>query len=134
MKPSFVGAARTRNHSAATRWHGALLLLLLGFSSLILLGCHRDAEQRLKKAIVGSWEDVRFPTATLQFNADGTLVMESRSQHRTCLYDIPDYTHIRFDCNPAGTPASPQLYTISMTSDDKLVITEGEEVGTYRRK
>lgn len=133
MKPSFVRAARTRNPDAATRWLRALLLLL-GSSSLLFDGCHRDAEQRLKKAVLGSWEDVRFPRATLQFNADGTLVMESPSQHRICLYDIPDYTHIRFDCNPAGTPASPQLYEISVSSDNKLLIREGQEVGTYRRK
>src|SRR5258706_16397752 len=104
MKPSLARAARTRNPDAATRWHRALLLLLLGFSSLLLQGCHRDAEQRLKKAVVGSWEDVRFPTATLQFNADGTLIMDSGAEHRICLYDIPDYTHIQFDCNPAATP------------------------------
>jgi hypothetical protein len=134
MKPSFARDARTRNPLAATRWLRALLLLVLGSNSLLLQGCHRDAEQRLKKTVLGSWEDVRFPTATLQFNADGTLVMESRSQQRICLYDIPDYAHIRFDCNPAGTPASPQLYEISVTSDDKLLIREGQEVGTYRRK
>jgi hypothetical protein len=134
MKPSFVRAARTRNPDAATRWLRSLLLLLLGSSSLLLQGCHRDAERRLKSAVLGSWEEVRGTKETLQFNADGILVMESPSQQRICLYDIPDYAHIRFDCNPAGTPASPQLYGISVTADDKLLITEGQEVGTYRRK
>jgi hypothetical protein len=132
MKPSFMRAAGTRNPDAATCWLRALLLL--GSSSLLLQGCHRDAERRLKNAVLGSWEEVRGTKETLQFNADGTLVMESRSQHRICLYDIPDYAHIRLDCAPAGARASPQLYEISVSSDDKLLISEGQDVGTYRRK
>src|SRR6267378_2822350 len=87
MKPSFMRAAGTRNPDAATRWLRALLLL--GSSSLLLQGCHRDAERRLKNAVLGSWEEVRGTKETLQFNADGTLVMESRSQHRICLTTFP---------------------------------------------
>jgi hypothetical protein len=53
MKPSFMRAARTRNPDSATRWLRALPLLL-GSSSLLLQGCHRDAERRLKER--SSWK------------------------------------------------------------------------------
>jgi hypothetical protein len=134
MKPSFVRTARTKNPDTATRWPRTLLLLLLGSSSLLLQGCHRGAEQLLKNAVLGSWEEVPGTKEMLQFNADGTLVMKSPSQQPICLYDFPDYAHIRLDCASVGAHASPQLYGIFVASDDKLLISEDQEVGTYRRK
>jgi len=49
-------------------------------ASVLLQGCQHEAEQRLKKAVLGSWEEVHGTQETLQFNADGTVIMKSRSE------------------------------------------------------
>jgi len=100
---------------------------------LSLQGCHRVTEQELKDSVVGSWEEVRGTNETLQFDANGTVLMQSPSENHDCVYDFPDTSHIRFNCAPPGAPARPQVWKVKLTSE-RLLISDGHEVGTYKRK
>jgi hypothetical protein len=102
-------------------------------ASLLLQGCHHPSDQHLKESVVGSWEEVHGTKETLQFNADGTLIMKSPSENHSCVYGFPDSEQIRIDCAPPGAPSRPGVWKISVTSD-KLVISIDQEVGTYQRK
>ena len=100
--------------------------------SLLLPGCHRQADPHLKENVVGNWEEVHGTKETLQFNADGTLIMKSPREFHTCTYYFPDFGHIVLDCAPAGSPRFPQAWKISVTTD-KLMISDNQETGTYKR-
>jgi hypothetical protein len=123
--------AIARTVQTASCWLGAFLLLI---AVLSLQGCSHEAEQKLKESVVGSWEEVHGTKETLQFNADGTLIMKSPRENQVCRYDFPDAKHVRFDCAPAGMPPRPYTWNISVTTDDKLLIGDAQQVGTYQRQ
>jgi hypothetical protein len=111
---------------------GLLELPILLTVILCLSSCNGDSVKALEKNVVGSWEEVRNTGETLQFDADGTMVMDSRSEHHDCVYDFPDPRHIRFNCATEGAPPAYQTWNVSVNSD-KLVISDASEVGTYKR-
>ena len=97
-------------------------------------GCHhRVDQQELKSSVVGSWTESRGTNEDLQFNDDGTLVMDSPREHHVCVYDFPDAAHIRLDCAAAGTPPTPVIWKFSAI-DDTLSIGDEHETGHYKRK
>ena len=121
--------------------------------SLLLLACHSGAhsaqppseqhseqqssqwsDQQLKQDVVGIWEEVDGTQETLQFNADGTLIMNSPSEHRSCDFSFPDSGHIRLDCTRyKGGPRASQTWKFAMTSD-KVMIGDELVTGTYKRR
>src|SRR5271157_1179213 len=127
---------------------GLILSLLL-----LLPACHSDehaaqpapgqhpeqqssqwSDEQLKKDVVGTCEEVNGTQETLQFNADGTLIMNSPSEHRACDYSFPDSGHIRLDCvRYEGGPRASQTWKFAMTSD-KVMIGDELATGTYKRK
>jgi hypothetical protein len=115
----------------ASRILGPFLLL----SVIVLsLACRSgSSDQRIKQKIAGLWEEVKGTKETLQFNADGTLLMKSRAENRSCEYSFPDSGHIRLDCTMvAGGPRTSQTFKFSMTSD-RVMISDEVETGTYKR-
>jgi hypothetical protein len=125
---------RMKHAGSAKCWRRAFLPLSI---ALLLLACHSDqhvADQHLKEAVVGSWEEVHGTQETLQFNADNTLTMKSPSENHSCVYDFPDSQHIRIDCAALGGPRVPQLWKITVTSDRLMIGGGGREVGTYKRR
>ena len=89
--------------------------------------------QQVKEKIVGAWEDAKGTRETLQFSADGTVLMKSPAENRTCAYSFPDSGHIRLDCTMmAGGPRTSQVFKFSMTSD-RVMISDEMETGTYKR-
>ena len=89
--------------------------------------------QQVKEKIVGTWEDAKGTRETMQFSADGTLIMRSPAENRTCEYSFPDSGHIRLDCAMvAGGPRTSQAYKFSMTAD-RVMISDELETGTYKR-
>jgi hypothetical protein len=123
--------ATARTVQTASSWLGAFLFL---GAVPWLQGCSHEAEQKLKEGVVGSWAEVGGTNATLQFNADGTLIMKSPRENQVCRYDFPDAKHVRLDCAPAGMPPRPYTWNISVTADDKLLIGDAQQVGTYQRQ
>ena len=111
------------------------LLLLLLIASLFP-ACNRqsnsDWERSYKAGVVGDWEEARGTRETLHFNADGTLIMDSPSEHHTCTYEFPDAKHIRLDCVAPQIPHKPETYGFALTPD-KLIISDSRETGTYSR-
>jgi hypothetical protein len=90
-------------------------------------------KQALKDSTVGDWQEIHTLNEMLHFDADGSLIMSSPAEHRSCTYDFPDSNHIRLDCMyPQGTRYA-QTWGFSVT-DDKLTIRDEHSVGTYRRK
>ncbi|MGD0404605.1 MAG: hypothetical protein ABSB66_15580 [Candidatus Acidiferrales bacterium] len=120
-----------RTLQTASSWLGVFVFLS---AVLLLQGCSHEAEKKLKEGVVGSWEEVHGTRETLQFNADGTLIMKSPRENEVCRYDFPDAKHVRLDCAPAGTPPRPYAWSISVTADDQLLIGNAQEVGTYQRQ
>jgi hypothetical protein len=120
-----------RTGQTASSWLGVFLFLN---TVLLLQGCSHEAEKKLKEGVVGSWEEVHGTIETLQFNADGTLIMKSPRENQACRYDFPDAKHVRLDCALAGMPPRPYVWNISVTADDKLLIGNAQEVGTYQRQ
>jgi len=126
-------------HTGSAKYWRALLPLGI---ALLLAACHSDqqaAEQHvsdhhLQEAVVGSWEEVHGTQETLQFNADGTLVMKSPAENHSCVYDFPDSEHLRIDCAPPGGPRVPQLWKITVTTDRLMIGGGGGQVGTYQRR
>jgi hypothetical protein len=99
---------------------------------LYLSACGNNSLKTLQQNVVGNWEQIHGTGEALQFNADGTMSMDSRSEHRDCLYDFPDPRHIRLNCASEGSPPAYQTWSISVNSD-RLVISDSLEVGTYKR-
>ncbi len=130
MKTCLNVDVQTRSERFSTSW---ICLSVLLSASFLLEGCHQAADPHLKENVVGSWEEVRGTNETLQFNADGTLIMKSPREFHNCVYDFPDSEHIRLDCSVPGGPKFPQVWKISVTPD-QLLISDEHEVGTYRRK
>jgi hypothetical protein len=118
-----------RNADSATCWLAVLVLLS---ATLLLHGCH-DSEQHLKSSVLGRWEEVHSTKETLQFDNDGTLIMKSPREYHLCVYDFPDSRHIRLNCAPVGALPFPQVWKISVTSD-QLMISDDQETGTYQRR
>ena len=108
--------------------------LLVLCATLPLLCCYPDPRPALKGRIAGDWEEVHGTREVLHFSEDGSLVMESPSEHHQCTYDFPDAKHISLNCAPPGTPARPEVWRMSFTDDDKLLIGNAMETGTYKRK
>jgi hypothetical protein len=106
------------------------------FLSVIVLSqaCRSGpSSQQVKEKIVGAWEDSKGTGETLEFKADGTLLMRSRAENRNCEYSFPDSRHIRLDCTMlAGGPRTSQTFKFSMTSD-RVMISDELETGTYKR-
>jgi len=115
-----------------TRCRREILPLLC--ATLSLLSCYPDPRPALKGRIAGDWEEVHGTREVLHFSQDGSLIMESPREHHQCAYDFPDAKHIRLNCAPAGSPASPEVWRMSFTDDDKLLIGNATETGTYKRK
>lgn len=115
----------------AGHWSRALLLLA---ATLLLPACRsqRHTVQQLKEGIVGNWEEVHGTRETLQFNADGTLIMRSPLEFHSCVYDFPDPEHLHLDCSTAVGPRMYQLLKCSLTSD-RLLIGNEAETGIYKR-
>lgn len=90
-------------------------------------------QQSFKTGVLGDWEEVRGTGETLHFNEDGTLIMDSPSEHHSCAYDFPDSTHIRLDCVAPQIPHKPDSYGFTL-ADAQLTISTDRETGTYRRK
>ena len=109
-------------------------LLLLLCATCSLLSCYPDPRPALKGRIAGDWEEVHGTKEVLHFSEDGSLIMESPREHHQCAYDFPDAKHIRLNCAPAGSPASAEVWRMSFTDDDKLLIGNAMETGTYKRK
>jgi len=109
-------------------------LILVIVAPLFLQGCKHEASNYLKGEIIGTWEEVHGTHEVLQFNSDGSLIMNSPSEHHNCKYDFPDATHIQLDCSLAGSPPSPRLWEVSLSTDGKLSIGIGRDVGTYKRQ
>jgi hypothetical protein len=89
--------------------------------------------QSFKTGVIGDWEEVRVTQETLHFNEDGTLIMDSPSEHHSCTYDFPDARHIRLDCVAPQIPHKPNTYGFAL-ADAQLKISDDHETGTYRRK
>jgi hypothetical protein len=126
LRASVFGLARW------TRCWREILPLLC--ATLSLLSCYPDPRPALKGRIAGDWEEVHGTREVLHFSQDGSLIMESPREHHQCAYDFPDAKHIRLNCAPAGSPASPEVWRMSFTDDDKLLIGNATETGTYKRK
>jgi|ERR1700722_4358850 len=103
-------------------------------ATLALISCYPDPRPALKGRIAGDWEEVHGTKEVLHFSEDGSLVMESPREHHQCTYDFPDAKHISLNCAPPGTPARPEVWRMSFTDDDKLLIGNAMETGTYKRK
>ena len=101
--------ATARTVQTASSWLGAFLFL---GAVPWLQGCSHEAEQKLKEGVVGSWAEVGGTNATLQFNADGTLI----------------------GLRTRGNAPRPYVWNISVTADDKLLIGDAQQVGTYQRQ
>src|ERR1700690_68073 len=105
---------------AALRVFG--LFLFLGVIALSQACRSGSSGQQVKEKIVGAWEDSKGTGETLEFKADGTLLMRSRAENRTCEYSFPDSRHIRLDCTRvAGGPRTSQTYKFSMTADRVMI-------------
>jgi hypothetical protein len=118
--------------------HLPFFVLALAISNLS--GCHHQVDppapvdqQEMRSHVVGSWTESRGTNENLQFNDDGTLLMQSPRENQKCVYDFPDAAHIRLDCAPAGAPPRPGVWKFSFT-DDTLSISDAHETGTYKRK
>ena|ERR1700677_3706080 len=131
MRDSMPRILRTGYADSGRRRLGVSLFLS---ATLLFQGCGHEAEKYLKMSVIGHWEEVHGTKETLQFNADGTLNMRSRFQNQDCRYDFPDGKDMRLDCAPPGATPRPHLCTISVTADDKLLIGDSREIGTYERK
>jgi hypothetical protein len=112
-------------------WAETLLVLC---ATMPLLSCYPDPRPALKGRIAGDWEEVHGTKEVLHFSENGSLVMESPREHHQCTYDFPDTKHISLNCAPPGTPASPEVWRMSFTDDDKLLIGNATETGTYKRQ
>lgn len=112
-------------------WADILLVLC---ATLSLLSCYPDPRPALRGRIAGDWEEVHGTKEVLHFSEDGNLVMESPREHHQCTYDFPDAKHISMNCAPPGTPERPVVWRMSFTDDDKLLIGNAAETGTYKRK
>lgn len=110
----------------------AQLGCVLGMA-VLLQACHHDTEKDLKEKIVWNWQEVRTKNEFLNFNADGTVQMQSPTTNNTCEYDFPDAEHLRLNCAPQGAPPRPQVWKVEFKGD-KLLISDGMEVGTYARQ
>jgi hypothetical protein len=110
-------------------------ILALGVIVLVstLLYIRHDSTQLLKKNVIGSWAEVRGTNEIMQFNTDGTVIMQSPSEYHRCLYDFPSAHSIRLDCATEGAPPSPRVWDFSLTTD-KMTVSDGREVGTYERE
>jgi len=128
-----LSAERNKNAEFPRSTARSIAAILFLFPILIL-GCQHKPDPYLKDNVVGNWEEVHGTKETLQFSADGTLIMNSPTEHHQCHYDFPEAGKIRIDCSPAGSPPSPQLWKISITPEDKLLIGDAPDVGTYERK
>jgi len=109
-------------------------MLLVLCATLTLLSCYPDPRPALRGRLAGDWEEVHGTHEVLHFSEDGSLVMESPREHHQCTYDFPDAKHISMNCAPPGTPARPAVWRMSFTDDDKLLIGNALETGTYKRK
>lgn len=124
MKTNRVACAFIRARSS----RGLLLLLLI-----VCTFCACKSTAEYKAAVVGDWEDVHDAHSTLHFKADGSLVMDSPSEHHSCTYDFPDKKHIRLDCASAPqVPHVPTTYGFAL-DNDKLMISDSLSTGTYAR-
>jgi len=117
------------------------LLFSVLLTSVFLQSCTQKSnaqpdlswKQALKDSTVGDWQEIHTLNEMLHFDADGSLLMSSPAEHRTCTYDFPDSNHIVLDCKyPQGTRYA-QTWGFSVT-DDTLMIRDEHAVGTYRRK
>ena len=110
-------------------WRG---LLLLAATFISLTGCSGSTRQ-LKIDIVGNWDEVHGTKETLQFNNDGTLIMNSPREHHDCTYEFPDTDHIRLNCASPGTSPFPTVYKMTLKGDD-LTISDNSDTGKYQRR
>jgi len=115
-----------------------MIMRLAGFVYILgiiiaLQGCHKDTVEDLKQKIVGNWREVRTKNEYLNFNADGTVLMQGPDTNDPCEYDFPDAQHLRLNCAPQGAPPRPQVWKVEFNRD-KLLISDGIEVGTYARQ
>ncbi len=92
-----------------------------------------DWRQSFKTGVVGDWEEIHGSQETMHFNEDGTLIMNAPLEHHSCTYDFPDSTHIRLDCAVPQLPHAPKTYGFAL-ADDKLMISDARETGTYRKR
>lgn len=83
--------------------------------------------------MIGSWDEVRGTNESLQFNADGTVLMPIPGKNHECVHHFPCTTHIRFNCTAQGTPRRHQVWKVEQTSD-RLLINDNHEVSNYNRK
>ena len=110
-------------------------ILALGIIILVstFLFVRHDSTQLLKKNVTGSWAEVRGTNEIMQFNIDGTVIMQSPSEYHRCLYDFPGAHSIRLDCAIEGELPNPRVWDFSLTTD-KMTVSDGREVGTYERE
>ena len=108
-------------------------LLLLLVIVCILSGCDRQWQQQYKAGVLGDWEEVRGTQEFLHFNADGILIMNGPAEHHTCRYEFPDRKHIRLECVVPNSTDTAQTYGFAF-ADGKLLITDSDSTGTYRRR
>ncbi|HXY13853.1 MAG TPA: hypothetical protein VEI26_05070 [Terriglobales bacterium] len=117
--------------SIRARSHRRVLLLLIVCT---FCGCNRQSTAEYKATVVGDWEEAHGTHETLHFKADGSLAMDSPSEHRSCTYDFPDTKHIRLDCASFApqVPHVPTTYGFAL-DNDKLMISDSFSTGTYTR-
>lgn len=120
----------------ALRSFGPLLFLSVIVLSQACRSGPSDQErfsQQVRANLAGTWEESKGTQETLEFKADGTLLMKSPAENRSCEYSFPDSGHIRLDCTRgAGGPRFSQTFKFSMTSD-RVMISDANDTGTYKR-
>jgi hypothetical protein len=100
---------------------------------VVFQGCHKATKQELKQKIVGNWQEVDTKNEFLNFSDDGTVMMQSPATNETCEYDFPDTQHLRLNCAPQGAPPRFQVWKLDLKGD-QLLISDGNEVGKYKRQ
>lgn len=113
--------------------HLQLLILLLIMCLLSACKSNSELQGTYGAKVAGDWEEIRGTGETLHFEADGHLIMNSRSEHHSCTYDFPNAKQIRLDCVAPDVPHKPNTYGFAL-ADDKLMISDSQSTGTYKRK
>ena len=122
------------NFAVNRRIAWVVLLAALGLQS-----CARKSDlsaqdrEALIARTVGDWQDIYDARTIMHFKADGSLMMNSVAENRSCTYNFPDSKHIRLDCMYSQGTRYAQDWGFALV-DDKMMISDGHETGAYRRK
>ena len=125
----------TSTNFAINRRMGWVVLL----AALCLQSCTKKSDlsaqerEALIARTVGDWQDIYNARAIMHFKADGSLMMNSVAENRSCTYTFPDSKHIRLDCMYSQGTRYAQDWGFAL-EDDKMKISDGHETGTYQRK